>query len=141
MAWADYSRPLLCRGRLSCPSPYFCPLQIELLLESDLNNSLNEEIIIKKSYRDTEPLAFHVRLEVNWASPVQHVESKNGDCSFASSKTVLLMTLPPYGHKYGSQKRTTAPEFTSQQAPGSHHSLVMAVAAAGGSLTNFLHRQ
>lgn len=109
----------LCRERLFCPSPYICPLQMELLLESVLNNSLNEEIIVKKSYRDTVPLAFHVSLEVNWASPAQHVESKNGDCSFAWSKTVLLMPLPPYGHKYSFQKHTMAPEFISQQAPGS----------------------
>lgn len=111
-------RPLFCRRRLPCPSPYIYPLQIEHLRESDLNNSLIEEIIIKRSYRDTEPLAFHVRLEVNWASPAQHVESKNGDCSFPSSKTVLLMALPPYGHKYSSPKPTTTPEFISQQAPG-----------------------
>lgn len=112
-------RPLLCRGRLPCPSPFICPLQIELFLDSALNNSLNEEIIIiKKSYRDTVPLAFHVSLEVNWASPAQHVESKNGICSFALSKTVQLMALPPHGHKYSSQKHMTAPEFISQQAPG-----------------------
>lgn len=109
----------LCRERFPCPSPYIYPLQIELLLESVLNNSLNEEIIVKKkSYRDTVPLAFHVSLEVNWASPAQHVESKNGDCSSAPSKTVLWMALPPYGHKYSSQKHTMAPEFISQQAPG-----------------------
>lgn len=116
LGWLLKASPL--QGKTPLPLPLICPLQIELLLESDLNNSLNEEIIIKTSYRDTEHLAFHVRLEVNWASPAQHVESKNGDCSFASSKTVLLMALPPYGHKYSSQKRTTVPEFISQQAPG-----------------------
>lgn len=112
-------RAVLCRGSPWCPFPCICPLEIEFLLDSDLNNSLHQEIIIiKEPYRGTVPHAFHVSLEVNWASPAQHVKLKNGDCPFASSKTVLLMALPPYGHKYSFKKSTAALEFINQQAPG-----------------------
>lgn len=64
------------------------------------------KIIIMELYRHTVLLAFHVSLEVNWASLDQCVDPKNSDCSFTSSKILLLISLPPYGHKYNTKERT-----------------------------------
>lgn len=95
MVWADWSKGWALQARCLCPLPYLS-FKSQLPLDSELNNDLNQEIIIKRTIqRHTPPSAFYERLERKWVSHAQHGGPNNGDCHLASSKTLLLMAMFP----------------------------------------------